>query len=310
METSLGTAIKRTYENNQKIPDMTTDVKGIATFNVTAIGLFDINVAAEGYVSQEIKREKVQCDPRECGKCSKELIVYLPEKWCTEATITVVVRDAKDNDALTGAMVSVVHETREANGGDEIFKEPVTASGQLKVKIESKGTYIIEVTKAGYKTQTIRHDVDIKLGECDAYAPIYSIIVPKVPCAGGVTVSLTWLEQPADLDLYGYKVGQNNGNQTRCLVYYCDGKDPCDCAKFLVDNKNGGLAGAETIEYCCADELKYTHMLYVDDFSSTNVTGKKSLHESGAKIVLSGVDRTETVPIDADKAKGYRYVNN
>ena len=158
--------------------------------------------------------------------------VYLEEKFCENYTITVVVRNAKDNNALIGAMLSVVHETRAANGGDQIFNEAVSAFGELKVKVESKGTYVIEVTKEGFKTQTIRHYVDIKLGDCDGAAPIYSIIVPEVPCPGGVTVSLTWLEEPKDLDLYGYKVGQANDNQTRCLVYYCDGKDPCNAVSY------------------------------------------------------------------------------
>ena len=163
--------------------------------------------------------------------------------------------------------------------------------------------YVLEVTMEGFKTQTVRHHVDVELGNCDAETPIYAIIVPEVPCEGGVTVSLTWTETPQDLDLYGYKVGQAAGNESRCLVYYCDGKDPCDCAKFLVDSKEGGLAGGETITYCCVpDQLKYTHMLYVDDFSSTNVNGEKSLATSGAKITLSGVDRVEIIPIDADKA--------
>jgi len=307
VETTLGTAIKRTYENNQLIPDQETDDKGIAIFKITAIGKFDINVQAEGFLAQEKSKHPIVCDARYCDECSAELTVFLPEDWCTDAKIKVVVRDAKNNDALVGATLSVVQETLVANGGDEIFRELVGATGTHMVPIASKGTYVIEVTMAGYKTQTIKHEVDIEKGDCDAYAPIYSVVVPAIPCEGGVTVSLTWLQQPADLDLYSYKVGLAADNETRCLAYYCSGKDPCNCVSFMVDNKNGGLEGAETIEYCCKDELQYSHMLYVDDFSSTAVGGKLSLIDSGAKVVISGVDRSETIPINANASKGFRY---
>merc|ERR1719290_753907 len=308
VETRLGKTIKRTYVNNQEIPDQATSDKGVAIFDITAIGLFDIEAIAPGYKGKEIKREVIECDPRHCDECVKALTIWLEEDWCTNVEFILVVREAETNDALVNATVTVVHETRVANGGDMIFSGLVGVTGKLTVPIPSKGMYVIEVTKNGYKTQTIKHNVDLDKGKCDADGKItIPIVVPKVPCPGGVTVSLTWLEQPQDLDLYGYKVGQAAGNQSRCLVYYCDGKDPCDCAEFLVDNKNGGLAGAETIKYCCADELKYTHMLYVDDFSSTDVNGQKSLEVSEAKIYLSSVDRTEIVPIDAEKSKGYRY---
>ena len=103
VETTLGTAIERTYENNQRIKDQETDDKGMVTFSITAIGKFDINVKAEGFIAQELKKKDIVCDPRECDECSKELTIYLPEDWCTDAKVKVVVRDAKNNDALVGA---------------------------------------------------------------------------------------------------------------------------------------------------------------------------------------------------------------
>jgi len=100
--------------------------------------------------------------------------------------------------------------------------------------------------------------------------------------------------------LYGWKVGQADSSQ-RCLAYYCEGKDPCDCVKFNIDNKQGGLNGTESISYCCTNDA--THMIYVDDFSGKGT----SLANSGAEIKIIGNTRTEVYPLDGTKAVGKRY---
>ena len=77
--------------------------------------------------------------------------------------------------------------------------------------------------------------VSVSLDQCPHFAP--SQLVPLSPSLepGCVRLSLIWGKGPADLDLYSFKVNSADTDD-RCLTYICDGKDPCGCASFDVDN--------------------------------------------------------------------------
>ena len=98
-------------------------------------------------------------------------------------------------------------------------------------------------------------------------------------------------------------MGRQARPEDRCLAYYCDGKDPCDCVSFRTDNKRGGLEGAESINYCCTDDA--THMLYVDD-----IKGKYNgmgWAPAGAKITIMNATITRTYALDVARAGDKRY---
>ena len=86
-------------------------------------------------------------------------------------------------------------------------------------------------------------------------------------------MTLAWGATPKDLDLYSYRVSQEDP-QDYCLAYYCDEKELCDCMEFSGDVKTGGTSGVETITYCC-NEPEY-YMIYVDDVSGKGSSMKSS----------------------------------
>jgi len=139
--------------------------------------------------------------------------------------------------------------------------------------------------------------------QCELLAPME--LAPMSPPLepGCVRISLTWGKDPKDLDLYSYRVEQNNTDD-QCLTYYCDGKDPCDGVDFDTDNKEGGDSGSETITYCNVEE--YSHMVWVDDRSGLG----ESLLNSEARLVItadSGETQEVVLKPGEDEESNSRY---
>ena len=140
----------------------------------------------------------------------------------------------------------------------------------------------------GYVLARSSFHVNMSSGECEMFTPVeLTPLSPEAP-AGCVRMSLTWGEDPQDLDLYSYRVHKNE-TEDQCLTYYCNGKDPCNGTAFEVDNKSGGLNGSETISYCSTED--YTNMVYVDDLSGEGA----SLVSSQARLVIIGSDQRQEV---------------
>jgi len=139
--------------------------------------------------------------------------------------------------------------------------------------------------------------------QCELLAPME--LAPMSPPLepGCVRISLTWGKDPKDLDLYSYRVEQNNTDD-QCLTYYCDGKDPCDGVDFDTDNKEGGDSGSETITYCNVEE--YSHMVWVDDRSGL---GASLLNSSARLVITSDSGETQEVVLrpGEDQESGSRY---
>merc|ERR1719369_128682 len=176
----------------------------------------------------------------------------------------VVIKNSRDNTPIDGAKVSLLIDL--SSGRKAIFSDTVGKNGTLTMKIPSNGNYTVKVEKDGFITVNEHQTINVDMGNCEVEAPIVFIpINPDITCEGGVRVSLTWNKKASDLDLYSFKVG-NQDPWNRCLTYFCDGKLECGCAKFDTDNHAGALNGSETISYCC-NNIDASHTLFVDDFS-------------------------------------------
>lgn len=143
--------------------------------------------------------------------------------------------------------------------------------------------------------------VSVTPDECLLYAPMMVVPLTGPLEPGCVRVSLIWGKQPADLDLYSYRVHQYRSEE-QCLTYYCDGKDPCDGIDFDIDNKEGGEAGSETITYCNVEE--YSHMVWVDDRSGLG----SSLLDSQARLLITS-DSGKTKEIALRPSEGQEGVS-
>merc|ERR1712106_10212 len=210
-------------------------------------------------------------------------------EFCQDKVMKMIVKDSLNNKPVLGAQVKVSIDTFE--GAKEISHMEIGESGEVDVPLIANGLYLTEVSMPGYVLARSSFQVNMSSGECDMFNPVeLTPLSPEAP-AGCVRMSLTWAEQPQDLDLYSYRVHKNESDD-QCLTYYCNGKDPCNGTAFEVDNKSGGLNGSETISYCSTEE--YTNMVYVDDLSGQGA----SLVSSHARLIIVGSEETQEIVLD------------
>jgi hypothetical protein len=70
----------------------------------------------------------------------------------------------------------------------------------------------------GYVVARSSFHVNMSSGECDMFTSVeLTPLSPEAP-AGCVRMSLTWGEDPQDLDLYSYRVNKNE-TEDQCLTY-------------------------------------------------------------------------------------------
>ena len=275
---------------------------GLVTLTPPINGDYRVVVEAEDFISQELQ-VSVQCHIGQCYNCNQELEASLEQEFCEGKKLKMIVKDTTTNKALEGAQVTWSLETYQGPvdlGGTHA----VDSNGTILLPISSNGKYSATVTKPGYLTATSFHEVSVSMDQCPHLA--LSQLVPLSPtlAPGCVRLSLIWGKEPADLDLYSFKVNSADTDE-RCLTYYCDGKDPCGCASFDVDNTRGGEEGAETITYCgCNEHEDFTHMVWVDDLSGK---GASMLSSQARILVTDAGGMTQEVKLVPGEQEAARY---
>merc|ERR1719466_138679 len=205
----------------------------------------------------------------------------------------MIVKNSLTNQPVVGAHVKVSFDTYE--GMHELTSLITEESGEADVPIVANGLYVTEVSMPGYVLARSSFQVNMTAEECEMINPVELRPLSPEPPAECVRMSLTWGENPLDLDLYSYRVHKNE-TEDQCLTYYCNGKDPCNGTAFEVDNKSGGLNGSETISYCSTED--YTNLVYVDDLSGQGA----SLLSSQAKLIIVGSDETQEIVLNTNEA--------
>ena len=116
----------------------------------------------------------------------------------------MIVNDTTTNKALEGAQVTWSLEAYQSPV--DLGTHIVDSNGTVLLPISSNGKYSATVTKPGYITATSTHEVSVSMDQCPHLAP--SQLVPLSPTLqpGCVRLSLIWGKEPADLDLYSFKV--------------------------------------------------------------------------------------------------------
>ena len=275
--------------------------QGLVTLTAPINGDYRVVVEAEDFVSQELQ-VSVNCHFGQCYNCNQELEASLVQEFCEGKELKMIVKDTTTNQALEGAQVTWVLEAYQTPV--DLGTHIVDSNGTTLLPISSNGKYSATVTKPGYITATTFHEVSVSLDQCHHLAP--SQLVPLSPTLdhGCVRLSLIWGKEPADLDLYSFKVNSGDTDD-RCLTYFCDGKDPCGCASFDVDNTSGGEEGAETITYCgCNEHEDFTHMVWVDDLSGK---GASMLSSEARILVTDASGATQEVSLVPGEQEAARY---
>merc|ERR1719370_1511367 len=263
-------------------------------------GNYSIKVIAENYLSREVAHT-LACDNMDCeATCQIELEIDLQEKFCSERTMTMFVRDSTDNSPLEGATVNMVQETH--RGPNDVGTYSVDSNGEVSLPLIGNGHYTTTLSHPGFMNVTSAFRVAVTPDQCSLLAPMEMGPMSPPIKAGCVRVSLTWGSEPSDLDLYSYRVHQFQTEDT-CLTYYCDGKDACNGIDFDQDNMEGGEAGAETITYCNVEE--FSHMIWVDDRSGEGAALLGS--EARLHITSESGDTQEVVLRPADGQTDSRY---
>ena len=275
---------------------------GLVNLKPPINGEYRVVVEAEDFISQELQTS-VTCDVGQCYNCNQDIQVSLEQEFCSGKELKIIVKDTTTNEALEGAEITWSIETFQNLVKLGTFS--ADSNGTSMLPISSNGKYSAAITKPGYLSATLFHQVSVSLDQCPHFAP--SQLVPLSPSLepGCVRLSLIWGKEPADLDLYSFKVNSADTDD-RCLTYFCDGKDPCGCASFDVDNTRGGEEGAETITYCGCNESEddFTHMVWVDDLSGKGT----SLLSSEARILVTDAGgATQEVQLVPGEQEAARY---
>ena len=259
-----------------------------------------VKLSADGYIASDDELV-LDCNHFQCGACNPVLKPQLKEQFCENKNLTLVISDALKNERVGGASITMWIDINSERDGEQTYT--TNADGEAIIPLKANGKYNFEVSHSNYMTLGREFEIEVQPGLCDAYHPIelspLSPVLPT-PCEKGVRVSLGWAKEPADLDLYSYRV-HNDDVKESCLTYFCDGKDPCSGITHDIDNKNGGLNGSETITYCNLED--FVHMIYVDE-----VTGRgSSLADSEAKLVFQSRHQSAEVRIKPSESLGRRY---
>ena len=284
-------------------PSNTTNEDGVVTFPLIHMGNYTITVEKDGYDPVETPTD-LECNPEHCEACLPVFKVPIRKEYCDDVTLSLWVANGVTNEPLTNATVDVV-----VLGFEGLLRPAgrviVDEEGWAKIPIIGDGTYMYNIEYPGFAPTQDMQVVDLQemmTGEdpnCDLIGLVEMGARPVFPpkeCGDaeteGVRITLAWGENPADLDLYSYKVSRDDPQDT-CLAYYCDQKELCGCMEFTNDVTTGGLNGTESISYCCNEPEIY--MIYVDEKSTKGLTMKTS----EARIYLTESSGTrEVIKID------------
>ena len=280
-------------------PPNTTNDDGVVTFPLIHMGNYTITVQKDGFDPIETPTD-LDCNPEHCEACVPVFTVPIREEYCDNVNLALWVADGVTNGPLTGAAVDIVVM------GFEGLLQPagrviVDEQGWAIIPIIGDGTYMYDITYPGFAPTQEMQVVNLQemmTGEepnCDLFGLVMMgarPVFPPLECGDaeteGVRVTLAWAEEPADLDLYSFKVSRSDPQDT-CLAYYCDQKELCGCMEFTNDVTTGGLNGTESISFCCNEPEVY--MIYVDDESTKGVT----MGTSEARILLTESTGTQEI---------------
>jgi len=263
-----------------------TDGSGLVQYIAPINGNYSVTVDLEKYLPKEYAFD-LDCDPLNGCECDRDIEVDLEEDFCKNKTYKMMVVDSTNNVIMEGAKVNMIQETH--HGPNDLGIFTVDATGEVVLPILGNGHYTIYISMEGYMNLTTTLFVAVTPEECEFLAP-FDLVPLKKPTPGCVEISLTWGEDPQDLDLFSYRVHEFVTDD-QCETFYCDGKDPCSGIKFLNDTKTGGNTGTETITYCGVDD--YSNMVWVDDRSGLGA----SLIDSEAKLIITSDEKTQEVTL-------------
>jgi hypothetical protein len=254
-----------------------SDSMGKVTLQPVLNGNYSVRVEAEDYLPMELPFT-LSCNPSACSQCHVTLSAELKQEFCADRVLTMRVKDSLTNSVVEGAVVTMTLTTHK--GPQVLATATVGPNGTVLLPITGNGHYTASITAPGYYDLASSIHVDVTPDQCALFEPIQLAPLCTKLEPGCVRLSLLWGAEPADLDLYSYRVNREEPNE-QCLTYFCNGKDPCNGTTFDIDNQEGGEAGAETVTYCGVQD--YSHMVWVDDRSGLGA----SLMESDARLLIT-----------------------
>ena len=258
-------------------------VQGTVNFKVEVNGKYSVRISRDGFLPTE-DQIVVNCSRFHCSACNPELKPQLKADFCADKVLNLAVLDALTNLGVAGATVNTwAKQNSERDGGASY---DTNHSGIALIPLKTNGFHQFEILQAGYTTLTKELEVNVPQGSCDVFHPmLLAPLSPQLPpsCKHGLRASLAWAMEDLDLDLYSWRMDNNNTENT-CLTYFCDGKDPCSGITHDIDSKAGGLNGSETITYC--NDEDFVHMIFVDG-GTISSWGKDSL-----QLTLQGEERS------------------
>eukprot|EP00090_Calanus_glacialis_P046780 TRINITY_DN934_c0_g1_i4.p1 TRINITY_DN934_c0_g1~~TRINITY_DN934_c0_g1_i4.p1 ORF type:complete len:3509 (+),score=786.17 TRINITY_DN934_c0_g1_i4:1199-10528(+) len=280
-------------------PPNTTNDDGVVTFPLVHMGNYTITVEKDGYDPVETPTD-LECNPEHCEACLPVFTVPIRKEYCENVNLALWVANGVTNGPLTGAAVDVVVEGFEGQL-QPVGRVIVDEEGWARIPIIGDGEYFYDITYPGFAPTQESQNVNLQelMSGAEPNCDLFSLVMmgakpvfPPLECGDaeteGVRVTLAWAEEPADLDLYSYKVSRTNPQDT-CLAYYCDQKELCGCMEFTNDVTTGGLNGTESISYCCNEPEVY--MIYVDDES----TEGRTMGTSEARILITEPTGTQEI---------------
>jgi len=285
--------------NTQEGPIKTADETGLVMWDDSSElinGNYTVKVEAERYLSNE-QVLSINCDFNECASCSISVNAELEEKFCDNRTMTLQVRQSGTNTPLAGAAVEMIQETH--NGPNSLGVFTVEESGEVVLPIIGNGYYTTLISADGFMNVTTTLRVDVTPDQCVLLAPFKMIPMTPPIKQGCVQVSLTWAEEPKDLDLISSRVNKFNSSE-QCLTDEClKDYEQCDGVTRENDIQDGGDTGSETITYCDVEE--YSNMVWVDDRSGL---GTSLLNSEARLVITNDLGQTQEVTLRPGDEQG------
>jgi len=204
--------------------------------------------------------EKLFCD----SLFKKESGVTPLDPFCEDIDIQVIVHDSLTNDAVQDASVSIVRIVDDIE--QTITEGTITdEDGKTASHINQNGHYIVKIERGEYIASKRDLEVNCDRSECERCHP--TILIPLSPVLEPDTIRLTlsWAEEPNDLDIYAYRRTRSDWSNS-CLTYYSK-KTDCGTAILDLDNLRGGNNGAETITFHDVENQEdAVYMIFVQNY--------------------------------------------
>merc|ERR1719369_816715 len=157
-------------------------------------------------------------------------------------SIKIIARNSQNNQPVVGA--SGTFTLRQNNNGLVTLAQDVSfdSEGMFTLSITSDGHYMAEIQASGFITHTVELTVTCSmLSHCSLEKMVsMSPILPP----GKTRIMMAWDREPADVDIHVMAIKKSDNSL--CRTWY-QRKAGCEAIHQDVDNRNGGLNGAETV---------------------------------------------------------------